>query len=307
MLTEGIIIIVAFIGLIISGELAVKGSVGIGDNFRISKMFIGLVIVSAGTSFPELFVGINAVKEGFPEMALGNIIGSNIINVGLVLGISSFIFPIVIGRNTIRFDLPFLLVVTVLFMIFAYDNIFTTGEGIVLIIMFVGFIYFQIFFARGTTHEMNIENRRNFILNIVMAIVGFIGLAFCSKHLVSNSALVAQSIGISDRIIGLTLFAFGTSLPELVTTLMAAKNKQNDLMIGNIIGSNLFNITLVGGITSLLKFENKDIKLTNFDMPWMLGIEVLLLILLFTRSKLSRIESVLLLSSFAVYMYFVIN
>lgn len=258
MLLYIILIIVGFALLIVGADFLVDGASGIAKKFHIPEIIIGLTIVSIGTSMPELFVSITSAIDGYSDMALGNVIGSNLCNLLLILGLSSLIKPVDFQEETRKYEIPMCLLFTIILMIFSN----TSGgisriEAVILLVLFVLFIAYTIYMGKKKSKEnsevVEENNKNKTIKNIILIILGIAGLKFGGDFVVNNAVNIAQMFNISEKVISLTILAIGTSLPELVTSVTAAIKGNSDIAIGNIIGSNIFNILLILGVSSVIK------------------------------------------------------
>lgn len=297
--------------LVISGKYLVQGGVSIARFFKISPLVIGVTVVAFGTSAPELIVSINAAVSGNPEIALGNVIGSNISNIGLVLALTAILIPIPVHKNSLRIDWPMMMVASILLYLFILNNELSYYEGIILFLLLCGYLYFLITKSRKEHNpELEPENveQTSMTLSIIMIVGSSLGLAFGADFLVDGATEIALSWGVSKRVISITIVAFGTSVPELTASIVAAFKKQTDISIGNIIGSNIFNIMLVLGVTSMVKNIPVDHVAFSFDVIWMLFIAVLLFLFIypFKTVYLNRVEGALMLITYALYMSLVI-
>ena len=308
---EYILLLVGFALLLYGGKLLIKGGVGLASRFNISPLVIGLTVVSFGTSAPELFVSLIAAVKQHPEVALGNVVGSNIANVALVLGLTALIFPIPVRSSSVKIDAPFMLGITLLlwlFMVSGGAGTISRPEGLIFVILLVAYISGHIYFSRKkrVTAEVSDKDKRLTIWQIILLlIIADAALAIGSELLVNNASKIALKFGISERVIAISIVAFGTSLPELATSAIAAFKKEMDISIGNIIGSNIFNILAVLGISSLVKPISVSEGFLHFDMYWVLGTSLLLFlfILPFKGGKLTRPKSAILFLSYCVYIY----
>ncbi len=309
---EYILLLVGFGILLYSGKYLVKGGVLLASRFKISTLVIGVTVVSFGTSAPELFVSLVSSINGYPEIAVGNVIGSNIANIALVLAVTAIIFPIPVRRNSVKTDTPIMLAVSLLLYLFMLNRRLSMIEGIFFVICLVAYIGFSIYYSKK---NKDYENNRPHTSNIhwsimVLMVVGSAaGLALGSDLLVNNAKIIARNIGVSDRVIAISVVAIGTSLPELTTSAIAAFRREMDISIGNIIGSNIFNILGVLGITSLVKPIPVSDYFIHVDIFWMLGISVLLFlfILPFKGGKLTRLKGFVLFMVYAVYIFSLFN
>ncbi|MBN2350831.1 MAG: calcium/sodium antiporter [Bacteroidales bacterium] len=305
---EYILLFAGFILLLYSGKYLVKGSVLLAQRFNISKLVIGVTVVSFGTSAPELFVSLIAAVNNHPEVTIGNVIGSNIANIALVLAFTAIIIPIPVKGNSIKIDAPMMLLASILLYVFILNGILGFFEGLLFVLMLVGYNFFSIRYSIKTNianQDVVTEKQKHWIIIAVMILVSTIGLSYGSKLLVDNATIIAKEFGISERIIAITLVAFGTSLPELATSVIAAFKKEMDISIGNIIGSNIFNIFGVLGITSMIKAVPIASKFISIDIFWMLGIAILLFlfILPFKGGRLTRVKGAVLFVAYCAYIY----
>lgn len=298
--------------LVIGGEFLVRSSVSISLKLNISKMIVGLTVVSFATSVPELFVSIVAALEGKPDFALGNVVGSNIANIGLVLGVTAIINKLTTDKDFNRFYWPIMM----LFSIFLYyflstEQILTAFEGLML---FIGLVVYLLFLVIRTRTKKDIivddvdeELKSSSYFKVVIWLaLGILGLYFGSEWLVSGATGIALDLGVSDRIISLTMVAIGTSVPELAASVMAAIKKEKDLSLGNLIGSNIFNIGSVLGITAMLHpLELESPKMLTSDLLWMLAFAFVLIPLALVIPKrfyINRLKGFILLIGYMVFI-----
>lgn len=279
--------------LIISGDYLVRGGVAIATRLKISPLVIGMTVIAFGTSAPEFLVSLQAAIKGNPEIAIGNVIGSNIANIALILGLTALVYPLNVERNSIRFDWPVMMVTTLLFTWVSSAGIITRWEGILAFILLIAYTAWQIYHSRKQpAHEEEaVEKPLAIWLAIIFIIGSCIGLAYGADFLISGASAIAQSFGISERIIGVTIVAFGTSLPELAASLSAAFKKQTDIAIGNIIGSNLFNILSVIGMTAAIRPIPVNWNSFRPDFFWMCGIALLLIFLVLPIKNWGKMEN----------------
>jgi cation:H+ antiporter len=308
-----ILLILGLAVLVIGGEFLVKGAVGIARNLEISPLVIGMTVVSFGTSAPELLVSLQAAAEGSPEIAVGNVIGSNIANLALVLGITVLIFPIIVERQTKVIDWPVMMLATILFYIFLFNGVIELWEGLVLFSFLVTFVTWLIRRSRKES-KLNIEEhvgKESTLLTVGYLLLGLIGLYFGSEWFVEGAVQIAINLGMSKSVIAVTIVAFGTSAPELVASCVAAYRKQSDISIGTLIGSNIFNIMAVIGLTSIVSpigLKSADTsQFLNFDMYWVAGIALALLPMLYFGAKFGRLKGVVLLTSYIVYISIIVS
>jgi cation:H+ antiporter len=304
------LLLLGFIILLAGGKILVDGASGIAVKLGMSAGLIGLTIVAFGTSAPELLVSVNAALKGNSDISIGNVIGSNIANIGLVLGITGLFYRVLIRRIHIRFDYTVTLLVSILFYGLSYNGIIETWEGILLLVLFIvfNFYLFKTSTVENPEIDEEIEQVKSFswLKSIIYFIGGIVGLYFGSELLVENAVLISREFGVSERVIGVTIIAIGTSLPELITSIIAALSKRTDLALGNILGSNIMNILSIIGITAIIKPIEVSQEFINSDFLWMLGITMLLFPLMRTKMQISKIEGSLLLLAYFTYIFFLL-
>jgi cation:H+ antiporter len=305
------LLILGLILLLVSGKYLVESSVTLARHFRIPTSIIGLTIVAFGTSAPELLVSIQAAVHGHPDMAVGNVIGSNISNILLVLGLTTIVFPLLVQRGSILRDWPIMMGVSLVLFLFLLDNQITRLEGVLLALLMGGYILFSVRQARLPQYvkpeEITVLRRTKWWVAALVFLVACAGLAIGASLLVDNAVAMAQHFGISERVISITMVAVGTSLPELSTSLIAAFKKETDISIGNILGSNIMNILSVLGITALIKPITTVPEVLRIDIPWMLGAAVLLFLFMIParNGRINRIEGSVMVLGYATYIYFI--
>lgn len=301
-------LVLGLLVLIIGGESLVKGAVGLSTAMKISPMVIGLTVVSFGTSAPELLVSIQSAMNGSPGIAIGNVVGSNIANLALVLGVTVLIFPLIAERQTKVFDYPVMLIASIMFYLFALNGVLSLWEGIIFILILLSFTSYLIITSRKKEkkriEESDVEEENPLPLSrsVMFLLFGLVGLYFGSEWFVSGAKDIAAAYGLSDSVIGVTVVAIGTSAPELVASIVAAMRHQSDMSVGNLVGSNIFNVFAVLGVTSIVTPVDVDQSILNFDMYWMLGISALLIPILYFGSKVGRLKGVILLTSYILYI-----
>jgi cation:H+ antiporter len=311
MIQTYLLLLAGLILLFISGKYLVDSSVVIAKRFRIPTMIIGLTVVAFGTSAPELLVSIQAAIKGFPEMAMGNVVGSNISNILLVLAITALIFPIPVPKKSVRQDWPALMFVSLLLFAFVWDGTLTRLEGIIFLALLLVYIAIAVIQAKKNPMAQKQEpasgkQMKVWIAGIIL-LCSCVGLALGANLLVEHAAIIAESLGVSQRVISITMVAVGTSIPELATSVIAAMKKETDIAVGNIIGSNIMNILSVLGVTSVIGNITVDQAISHFDIPWMLGVTVLLLIMMVpaARAKIVRWEGILMIVVYLLYIYMI--
>ena len=309
MVNQLFFLIVGLLMLVVGSNYLLKSSVDLSLKYKISKVVIGLTVVSIATSAPELLISVSSVLKNSSDIAISNVIGSNIANFDLVLGLALFFSKIKINKKLIYQDWNFLMISSVIFSLFAITKVeISRIEGLVLFTLLISSLVYIFRNSKGEEVSLNENNRSNTKL-IALILVSSLMLYFGSEFFVDSSIYFADYFGVSERIIGLTIVAIGTSLPEVVTTLVAVFKKELDISIGNIIGSNIFNILAVIGITSIVKPLKISNKLNlQFDLSIMF-VFMLFLFLFYSLSKtkiLGRIHGVILLGSFIIYYIIII-
>ena len=308
--------------LLAGGEVLVRGATALALRFNISSLVVGVTVVSFGTSAPELFISLTAALDGHGDIAIGNVIGSNIANFALVLGITATIFHIKISQNSISIDWPVMMGASLLLTLFLYDkdqshlNI-SIVEGAVFVIALTVFVTWLICksrkdeIARAGDQKDFIEDQSHLsIRKIVTFLVGgCLALGLGAELLVNGAVGIAEGMGISDAVISVTVIAFGTSVPELTTSIIALGKRESDISIGNLIGSNIFNIFGILGITAIvteltsgIPLVVSDPRLLNYDIWWMLGISFITLVFMLSHREIRRSEGVVLLALYLVYI-----
>lgn len=314
MLVSILLIVGGFLGLIFGANWLVDGASSLAKKYHIPDLVIGLTIVAFGTSAPELVVNSVASVEGLSDIVLANIIGSNNFNLFIILGIAGLIFPIAVQSSMVKREIPISLLTAIL--LFGLANEFFLGEdltisridGLILLVLFLGFLYYMFTQMKREKPEfMEYQEKSNLKIWGLIAL-GFAGLIIGGKLVVDNSIELATNLGVSQKIIGLTIIAAGTSLPELVTSVVAALKKNSDIAIGNVIGSNIFNILLILSVSSLINPITYNINF-NQDLLILIGGTIFLLLAMFTgkRKKLDRWEAALLLIFYLGYTTFLVS
>lgn len=312
MILNIILLIIGFIILIKGADYFVDGVKSVAYHFHVPKILIGLTVVAFGTSAPELAVSIKSILSGNYDIVLGNVIGSNIMNVLLILGVSSLFHPLLVKKSLLKKELPITIFLTFLFAILLNESMFTSEtvnnfsrvDGIVLLGLFSIFLYFLI--RKTTTDDEIQENDMSLFKAIIYTLSGITMIIIGSNMVVKSACLIAEINGISQKLISLTIVAFGTSLPELVTSVMATIKGEYDIAIGNIIGSNMFNIGIVIGLPVTIFGGINKVSFDYIDVLVMLLSIILLFIFSKNDHKISRIEGIIFLIIFVVYYYFVI-
>ena len=292
--------------LIIGGNLLLKAAVSISLRFGIPKLLIGMTVVSLATSAPELFVSIKSALKGSPDLAISNVLGSNIANLGLVLGITILFSPITISKSVYRKEWPIMMFSAIYFLIVIVDGTISKIEGGILVCFLVMTISALIKLRDKSEVELENSNEDSLFKSLFILFFGGLFLYYGSEWFIDGAIMLANSFGISERIIGITVVSVGTSIPELVTSLVAVFNKEKSISLGNLLGSNIFNVFAVLGITSLVTpLTVLDQSIINYDIYVMLFFAAIILPLIFFPKKLvlGRKEGIIILLFYTLYVY----
>lgn len=310
MIINVLLLILGFMLLIKGADIFVDGASSTAQNFKVSKVLIGLTIVAFGTSAPEFALSMNALASKSTDMVLGNVIGSNIMNILLIIGIAAIIHPISIKNNTVKKELPFTLLISTLLVVLFLDirlgnnvvNEISRSDAFVILLFFSIFLYYLVTLAIDKKKQ-DIKEEPKFKLgkSILFVILGLAGIIIGSDLVVDSATKIATIIGVSERIIALTIIAFGTSLPELVTTIISSRKGEQDLLIGNIIGSNIFNICVVLGIPVAIFGGITPGSFQLIDLIMLIVSALLLYLFSKSYKKITRIEGILMLTLFISY------
>lgn len=300
-------LIAGFVLLFFSGDWLVKSSVQLARHFKVSTLVIGITVVAFGTSAPELLVSLKAVFDGSPDISIGNVVGSNIANIALVLGLVGIVFPIKVKKKGVWLDWLIMLIASVGLLIASLNRVIGFIEGIVFLVLLGLYLIWSIYNSRRQRKkEVEIQAPElSLIKSIGLFLLAAVGLYFGADWLVNGAKVLALKFGISERVIGISVVAFGTSVPELATSLMAAIKKETDISIGNIIGSNIFNIWAILGITASMKSINVNEDILKGDYWWMIGLAILLFlfILPLANGVINRWKGAVLLLVYILYIY----
>lgn len=305
MLVECVLLAIGFAMLVKGADWFVDGTSGIADRFGVPQLVIGLTIVAMGTSAPEAAVSITAALKGNAEITIGNIVGSNILNILIILGITSVIVSVAVAKSTVRYEIPYMLLITVMLLVFGYTgNVVTLWEGVALWVAFLLYLAYLFLMALKNKEEV-VETQEQVPIwkMLVAAVLGLVLVVWGSDVTVDAATSLAKDAGLSERFIGLTIVALGTSLPELFTSVSAAMKGKADIAIGNIVGSNIFNILFVVGTTALITpvvFQPGFV----IDTAVAIGAGVLLLLCVFRSFKLTRPAGILMLVCYAGYFVY---
>ncbi|MBL7852583.1 MAG: calcium/sodium antiporter [Cyclobacteriaceae bacterium] len=319
MLLTFALLIAGFVVLIKGADFLVGGASSIAKSYGVSNLAIGLTVVACGTSAPELLVSLLSAISGRNDASFGNVIGSNNFNLLMILGLSGVIAPLVVQRNTVRYEVPLSLFAAVILFFLVNDSLlFGAGatnalsrlDSLILLVLFGIFLYYIFQTMRdgadlGETEAITLYSKPKASLFILLGLGMLIG---GGKLVVDNAIVIAQAFGLSEKLIGLTILAVGTSLPELATSLVAAYRKNTDIAIGNVVGSNIFNILLILGITGVVQPVGYNVAL-NFDLQVFMGGTVMLIIFMFTLNtrKLDRWEALILVLSYLTYTVYLVT
>lgn len=308
------LIVIGFLGLIFGANWLVEGSSSLAKKNNIPDLVIGLTIVAFGTSAPELVVNSVASVDGLSDIVLANVIGSNNFNLFIILGIAGLVYPITVQSSTAWREIPISLIISIVLFALANDFFFNQNseisrlDGMLLLFSFFCFLYYMFKQMKAEKSEVIHYDKKSNLKIWSLISIGFVGLIIGGKLVVDNSIEIATELGISQKIIGLTIIAAGTSLPELVTSLVAAFKKNSDIAIGNVIGSNIFNILLILSVSSLIN-PIKYNQIFNQDFAILIGGTIFLILAMFTgkRRKLDRWEALILLSFYLIYTTYLVS
>lgn len=300
-------LLVSLVILYFGAEGLVSGAASLAKRVGISPLVIGLTIVSIGTSAPELIVSVKAALNGQGALSIGNVLGSNFFNIGIILGLSALIYPLAVKRQLLRLDVPVMILSALLFFLFFLDSRISRMEALVFIVLFVSYMGYLLISSKKKTskttendEEDDIRVSKHWLLDVLFIGVGLVALVYGSDLLVVNAVVIAGQLGMSESMIGLTIVSAGTSMPELATSVVAAIKKRADIAIGNVVGSNIFNIFLILGVTGLIQpISAPDINYV--DSLFVIGISLLLWGLMKTSSRLGRWQGAAFLLFYLVY------
>ena len=312
-----VILIIGFFFLIKGADLFVDGAASIARKFNIPSMVIGLTIVAMGTSAPEAAVSITSSLAGQNDMSVANVVGSNFFNILMVLGVSAIIAKLPVQKNTIKKDTPFLLIVSVLLLIFAFDKNISRIEGIIFLVIFVYFLYTTVKSAKNTKESTSLSDNEIAVSDndiptdtpmfktIILSLIGIAGIIFGGDMVVDSATSIATMFGMSANLVGLTIVAVGTSLPEFVTSIVAIKKGETEIAIGNVIGSNVFNILLVLGLATAI-FPIAISTFALIDIVFMVAITILLYLFMKKDNCLVKKHGFIFIILYIAYMTYTI-
>ena len=313
MLLDIVLLIVGFVMLIKGADVLVDGASSLARNFKLSAMFIGLTIVSFGTSAPELAVSIQSLIKGSGDIVLGNVIGSNILNILLIVGTAAMVHSLTVKNDTVKKEIPIILLISTLLIVLMSDSIFELGEnsftrqdGITVCLFFLVFIYYLIRMMRNKKEETETEIKYKIPKSLLFVALGLVGIIIGSNFVVDSASNIALALGVSERMVALTIVALGTSLPELVTSVTATRKGEYDIAIGNVVGSNIFNIGIVLGFPVAMLGGISNITFSIVDLAVMLLAALLLFVFGIRDRKIDKKEGIIMLTIFVVYYSYVI-
>lgn len=312
MLLSILFVLLGIVLLYFGGEVLVDSSIRLATHFGTSRMVIGLTVVAFGTSCPELAASLAAALQGSPDIAVGNVFGSNVANIGLILAVSALIMPMVATVSFLRREVAFMIAATVLVYFFMVDGELSRLQGLVLFLLLIGFVIFLL--RDSSARDEHFVPAEDFDkkkpwplwLSSLGVLGGVVLLVVGAKSLVAGASDIALAFGISERVIGFTLVALGTSLPELAASVVAARRGEGDIILGSLVGSNIFNLLCILGLTALIVPISVSPESMRLDYAVMLGTSILMLLLLLSRLRLTRIEGTVLLGlyfGYTTYLY----
>ena len=315
MIINTVLLLLGFVMLIKGADILVKGSSGLAERFRVPKILIGLTIVAFGTSMPELAVCMKSIMMGSGDIALGNIIGGNTLNVFLILGCCAIIHPLVVQIPVVKRELPIVMIVSILLGILLSDNLLnsqkmnmiTRVDGIILLLFFLVFVYYLITMFQNKEDYPETEEIPSLKKCLLFITIGLVGVIYGSNLVVNASVKIAQILQVSERMISLTILALGTSLPELVTGIASVKNGEYDLVIGNIVGSNILNIGGVIGLSAAILGGTGPVTFSYIDLLAMIVSAILLFMASFNDYKISKKEGIAFIILFIMYYAYVLT
>lgn len=306
MIVNVFLLVLGFVMLIKGADWFVDGAKGIAKRLKIPEIVIGLTIVAMGTSLPEASVSISSALKNSADLAVGNVLGSNILNILIILGITSMICPLAVKKNTCLIEMPFLVLMTVLLFVLGLDGKLNLIDGIIFLVFFGIYLLYLLKSAKNNEEDTE-ELQDKPVWKLLFAlVVGMVIVIVGSNVTVSAASDIAKALGVSERMIGLTVVALGTSLPELVTCIVAAKKKSADLAIGNIVGSNIFNILFVLGLTSVITVVPYQVLFLKDSLFAILSSVMLLLGSMICKKRITRFMGFLFLVTYAIYFVVIV-
>lgn len=307
-----VILIIGMVLLIKGADYFVSGASNLAKKLKIPAIIIGLTVVSFGTSLPETSVSLFSALKGSADLSLGNVIGSNIFNTFIVLGASALMMPVIVKKSSLKGEMPFLLLVTIIIILFSIINfnknyVISRLEGIILLTLFVFYLYMMILMSKkiNASSPKEESSHINLSLSILILFLGLGGIILGGELVTNSASKIALELGMSEALVGLTIIAVGTSLPELVTSVIAAKKGENDIAFGNVIGSNIFNILLIIGLASTIQ-PLSVVPIIIIDMVIMLFFTIVLVFFVFKNKKIGRFEGIIFISMYMIYLVYII-
>lgn len=306
---EVVWLLLSLLILYYGAEGLVSGASSFAKRLGVSPLIIGLTIVSIGTSMPELVVSAKAAMAGQSALSIGNVLGSNMLNVGIILGLSAIIYPVTVNKQLLKFDVPVVILTSILFLLLFLDSEISRIDAGLMILLFIAYITYLIVTSKKDK-EKNIEDNesddirvnKHWSIDVIFIVIGLIALVYGSDLLVVNSIIIAERLGMSEAMIGLTIVAAGTSMPELATSVVAAIKKRSDIAIGNVVGSNIFNILLILGVAGLIQPINTP-DINYMDALFVVALGVVLWLFMKFGSKIKRWQGVFFIILYILYFY----
>ena len=299
-------LLVSLVILYYGAEGLVSGAASLAKRIGISPLVIGLTIVSIGTSMPELVVSVKAAMSGQSAISIGNVLGSNFFNIGIILGMSALIYPLAVKRQLLKLDVPVMIFAALLFFLMFLDYKISHVEALIFILLLLSYISYLLFISKKNTpveeEEEEIKQTKHWALDILFIGVGLLALVYGSDLLVVNATLIAGRLGMSEAMIGLTIVAVGTSMPELATSVVAAIKKRSDIAIGNVVGSNIFNVLLILGVAGLIQPISTP-EINYVDGLFMIGISLLLWSFMKAGSRIKRWQGTAFIAFYLIYFF----
>ncbi|HCC17312.1 MAG: calcium:proton exchanger [Bacteroidetes bacterium GWD2_45_23] len=299
-------LLVSLVILYYGAEGLVSGAASLAKRIGISPLVIGLTIVSIGTSMPELIVSVKAAMNGQSAISIGNVLGSNFFNIGIILGMSALIYPLAVKRQLLKLDVPVMIFAALLFFLMFLDYKISHMEALIFILLLLSYISYLLFISKKNTaveeEEEEIKQTKHWALDILFIGVGLLALVYGSDLLVVNATLIAGRLGMSEAMIGLTIVAAGTSMPELATSVVAAMKKRSDIAIGNVVGSNIFNVLLILGVAGLIQPISTP-EINYVDGLFLIGISLLLWLFMKAGSRIKRWQGASFIAFYMIYFF----
>lgn len=315
MLIDYVSLVGGLVVLIVAGDVLVRGSVSVAERLGIPTLVIGLTIVAFGTSAPELVISLGAALDGLSGIAIGNVVGSNICNIALILGMSAVVLPLAVRPSTLRKEYPIMMLVMVVFYLVSLDGVVSKFDGFLLILGLVGFLAYLIIDSKRHAQQYREEEISEVDPDVhatptwkkvAVLLGGIVLLAVGARLMVQAAVVIAESMGIDSVVVGLTVVAIGTSLPELAASVVSAIKQEADMSIGNILGSNLLNVLFVVGLVSMIRPLRVDAESLVIHFPVMLAFSLVLLPIAWTSYRISRFEGGMLITGFVGYLVYLI-